>query len=95
MTTTQHKHGSSQMAVGNLYQYASIDVLALYTMAQKQKTHKCYNFEGDHYAEVDLKKTIDAIGKGKVKLRKVGSGPNKGQQCVCIQDLPKDCYIEK
>lgn len=90
----KHQHGASREASGVFYQYASIDVLNLYEMAAKgTKTHKCYNHDGTEFITVDIKKTIDAIGKGKVKLRQVRSGKDAGQQCVCVQDLPENCII--
>jgi hypothetical protein len=94
--TTVHTSGASKEAVGNLYQFASMDVLKFYEMAMKQKTHKCYSHDQLSYAEVDLKKAMTAINTGKVKLRKIGiAGECKGQQVICVQDLPSDCYTIK
>lgn len=94
--TIAHLSGASKEAVGDLYQFASIDVLKFYEMAMKQKTHKCYSHSQLSYAEVDLKKTMNAINTGKIQLRKIGfNGDCKGQQAICIQDLPSDCYTIK
>ena len=91
-----HNTGASKEAVGTLYQFASMDVLKFYEMAMKQKTHKCYSHDQKSYAEIDLKKAMTAINTGKVKLRKVGiAGECKGQQVICVQDLPADCYTVK
>lgn len=94
--TTTHISGASKEAVGDLYQFASIDVLKFYEIAMKQKTHKCYSHNQLSYAEVDLKKAMNAISTGKIKLRKIGiNGECKGQQVICVQDLPVDCYTIK
>lgn len=94
--TTTHIFGASKEAVGDLYQFASIDVLKFYEIAMKQKTHKCYSHNQLSYAEVDLKKAMNAISAGKIKLRKIGiNGECKGQQVICVQDLPSDCYTIK
>ena len=94
--TIAHPSGASKEEVGDLYQFASMDVLKFYEMAMKQKTHKCYSHDQRSYAEVDLKKAMNVVNTGKIKLRKIGiNGECKGQQVICVQDLPSDCYTIK